>query len=385
MGSLRPRLLSHETKLTCYSREVNPQINRIYQKLTEIFKKPSPTTAEIDCALESMKLIVPLSEDSVAKKSYELFRVVMKAPVSSTYSQEKKWEASRLAMHGAYKSNKSFPRVKDPHDILTFLSHHFNLAPGSDRNQDEPIQNALRALAYALEPVAVDALKSFDPTEPSFIRGICSAFKDNKPPQLRTAALSFLPLIGDKWFTADPIMESDQMKSLCVDWASAVDSIEHTRLRKAILEVFFGMVNSSHWRPHIVAEKWKLLDHFTWVPDSQQLKKCIDNPDLIDAIRSVENTGTAGALWLKILWLKYKELIPQVQKQLYAVTKEVSQGRRRSDLDAYLAAIGSELNTVETALTQYDSWSTDPTAVVLRRKIDNFQETKVALLALKRG
>jgi len=70
------------------------------------------------------------------------------------------------------------------------------------------------------------------------------------------------------------------MRSLCVDWASAIDGIEHTcDVQKATLAVLFGMVNSSHWRPHIVTEKWKLLEYFTSVPDdSQPLRRCIDNP-----------------------------------------------------------------------------------------------------------
>ena len=50
------------------------------------------------------------------------------------------------------------------------------------------------------------------------------------------------------------------MRGLCVDWASAVNGIEHTSdVQKATLSVLFGMINSSHWLPHIVPSKWKLL------------------------------------------------------------------------------------------------------------------------------
>ena len=176
---------------------------------------------------------------------------------------------------------QALPWVEDPQDILTFLDHHFDLATRGGQNQDESIQNALRVLAYASGPVTIEALKRFDPTEPSFVRGICYVFQNDKPFQLRKAALFFLPLIGDRWFnTPHPIMEPDQMRSLCVDWASAIDGIEHTcDVQKATLAVLFGMVNSSHWRPHIVTEKWKLLEYFTSVPDdSQPLRRCIDNP-----------------------------------------------------------------------------------------------------------
>ena len=75
-----------------------------------------------------MELIAPLSENDIAQKSYNLFHVVMQAPISLPYSQEKKWDASRLTMHGAYKWDKFLPWVEDPKDILAFLDHHFDLA-----------------------------------------------------------------------------------------------------------------------------------------------------------------------------------------------------------------------------------------------------------------
>ena len=176
------------------------------------------------------------------------------------------------------------------------------------------------------------------------------------------------------------------MRSLCVDWASAVDGIEHTYdVQKATLAVLFGMVNSSHWRPHIVTEKWKLLEYFTLVPDdSQPLRRCIDDPELMKAIANMENPASM-VLWLAILWLKYKELIPQVQEQLEMVTKEVAQGRRRTDLDMYLSVMDSELRKAEDALTQYNTWSTDPAALALRTKINNLQQARVSLVTLKRG
>ena len=351
----------------------------------ETFRNPSPTSDDIDRALESMELIAPLSENDAAQKSYALFHVVMRAPISLAYSQEKKWEASRLTIHGAYKRDKFLPSVEDPHNILTFLGYHFDLATGHNQIQDEPIQNALQALAYASGPITIEALERFDPTEPSFVRGICYVFRDDKPVQLRKAALSFLPLIGDRWFnTTHPIMEPDQMRCLCVDWATAVDGVEHTHdIQKDILAVLFGMINSPHWRPYIDAEKWKLLEYFASVPDdSQPLRRCVDNPELMDVIRGVENPA-AMVLWVMILWLNYKELVPQVRERLETITKEVAQGKRKTDLDMYLSVMDSELRKAEDALKQYNTWSTDPTATDLRTKIDNLQHARAALVALK--
>jgi len=63
------------------------------------------------------------------------------------------------------------------------------------------------------------------------------------------------------------------------------------------------MINSSHWRPHTAVEKWKLLEYFTSVPDGSPPLSCIDNPELMEAIKNVANPG-AMVLWLAILWMK---------------------------------------------------------------------------------
>ena len=374
-----------ETKPSYHSREFNPQINRIYEKLDGTFKNSNPTPDEIGRALEAMELVAPLSTEKIATKSYELFHVIMQAPVSPAYTQAKKWEASRLALHGAYKWDKFLPWVEDPQNILTFLDHHFDLATRLGQDHDEPIQSALRALAYASNEVTTEALKSFDPTEPSFVRGICHVYQSTKPFLLHKAALFFLPLIGDKWFnTPDLIMKPDEMKSLCADWASAVDGIENTHdVQKATLAVLFGMINSPHWRPYIATEKWKLLENFSSVPDdSHPLRRCLDNPELIEAISGVGNP-VAILLWLAILWLKYKELSDEVREQLETATKEVAQSRRRADLDMYLSVMDTELGKAEDARTQHNAWSVDPAAIALRTKIDNLQQARDALLALR--
>jgi len=379
--------LRHGAKSPCYSDEITPQIDSIYTKLSDTFRNPN--TNKIDRALEAMELIAPLPKKEIARKSYSLFHVIMQVPVSFAYPQEKKWEASRLAMHGAYKWEGFSPPVKDPQDVLAFLDYHFELASGGDQNQDEPIHYALRALAYASDSVTIDALERFDSTKPSFVYGVCRVFQDDKPLQLRKAALLFLPLIGHRWFNAPiPIMEDDQLKRLCVDWASVVDDVDHSRdvqIRKSILAVLFGMINSPRWRPHIVTEKWKLLEYYASVPsDSRPLRRCIDNPQLMGAIKNVANPAALG-LWLEILWSRYGELVPQVRNQLETVTREISQGRRRLDLDRCLKALDAELEKAENALTQYGTWSTDPTALALRTKMDNLRQTRDSLLALMRS
>ena len=330
-----------------------------------------------------MELIAPLPDNNIATKSYELFRIVMQTPISTAFSEEKKWKASRLALHGAYKWDKALPWVDSPQCILDFLKHHFELAT-NNQDQDRPIQNALRALAYASSPITLQALKDFDPREPSFIRGLRFAFDRERPLQLRKAALFFLPLIGEQWFNASqPIMSHDEMGSFCADWAFAVDQVGSTypKLPEATLTVLLHMINSPHWRPHIVDDTWKLLEYFNSVPsDSKALKRCLSNPDLVDAISQVPNRD-AIVLWSAILWLKYSELDRRVQRQLEAVTKAAP----RSEVERYLEMVGLETVRAERELTDHTTWSSDPVAVALRAKITNLKEAKNCLLNLKRG
>jgi len=384
-----------------YSHEVKPQIMRIYEKLSKIFRNPAPAAEEIDHALLALRVIarlpenhVTLSWNDVAQESYLLFRLIMRAPVSFACPQDKKWEASRLTMHAAYKYDRYLPRVEDPQDILCFLDHHFSLVARGDQGQDEPIHNALRALAYASGPVTIDTLKGFDPTGSSFVHGVCYAFRGDRPLQLRKAALLFLPLISDRWFnTPHPVMEPDQMRSLCVNWASVVDKAYHSYgYRMATLAVLLGMINSHHWRPHVVMEKWELLGRFTLVPvDSQHLRTCIDNLDLLmDVVINAENS-TAMAVWLAILWYRYRALTPQVREQLETVTNEIAQSRE-VDFELCLSVVDSELGRargalarLETAARALPGGGIGSTTATLRAKVDNLRQAKTSLIAFKLG
>ena len=377
-----------DVKLTCCcSRGVESQIGRVHEKLAETFRNPAPTTEDIDHALLALRLIASLSKNDIslfgndaARGSYRLFRLIMRAPVSFTYHQDKKWEASRLAMYAAYKYDRFLPPVEDPQDILYFLGHHFSLLDRGDQDQDEPIQNALHALAYASGPATIDALKGFDPTEPSFVHGVCYIFQDGRPSQLRKAALLFLPLIGDRLFnTPHPVMEPDQMRTLCMNWAAVVDCTNNSYgFRMATLAGLFGMINSHHWRPHVVMEKWELLGRFTSVPvDYQPLGMCINNLELLmDVIRNVEHPA-AMATWLAILWYKYKELTPQVRERLETVTNEIAQGRR-ADFDLCLSVVDSELARVTGALSGLGSIGVAPGT-----KVDDVQQAKFSMIAFK--
>ena len=355
------------------SHRVSSHIDSIYEQLETIWNNTS-TFNESAHALKAMELIIPLSTPDVATKSYRLFRTVMHTTTHSWGT----WEASRLALHGAYKGG-DLPPVDDPRDALTFLNYHFELALQGE-NQDEPIQDALRALAYASGPAAIKAV-DFDLTQPSFVRGIRFAFEANRPREVREAALFFLPLIGDTWFDAAYGIIPGEMGSFCVDWATAVDSIEHTeRAKKAILMALFHMMDSPNWRHLIPEGKWKLLKYYPSIPeDCQPWKKCLENPKLVADISQVTDPE-AIALWPRVLWLKYDELTPPVQEALIEVTKS-AQGRRH--IDTYYQEVSQSLEEAEGARMMYETWSYEPVVIALERKIKSDQRAIDALKAIK--
>lgn len=365
--------------MSCCSQKFRSRIDRIYKKLATTFGNAKSATNEIDRALEVLEFIAPLSHNNITTKSYHLFHVIMQAPVSGAYSEEKKWQASRFALLGAYPwGKKNGAPVDDPQDILTFLNHHFELAAKGE-DQSRSIGNALYALAYASSPTTIEALKNFDPTRSSFVLGIRRAFKEYGD---RMVALRVLPLIGDKWFnTGNQTMKPDEMKDLCEDWASAADGVGPLGPDDlmAALAVLFRMINSDRWRPHIPSNTWKLLEHFLSAPhDSEPLKRCLENPGLTRAILEVGNED-AALFWPTILWVKYKELSGEVRKQL----EEVMKAAPRDEVNRYLGVVTSGLEVAEKALaSRYGPYSTRPEAIILRNKIENLKEGKVLLLRL---
>jgi len=388
------------------SSRIGDQIDAIYERLVKTFENPPPSddpgvSATIGFALEALQLISHLYEDKLALKSYNLFHTIMDAPIPEIHSH-KKWEASCLTISGAYKGGKPIPQVEDHQDnytqhVLTFLNHHFELATGDDgQDQDIPIQNALYALVLTSNPLLPVSLKSFDSTKSLFVRGIQYAIQGDRLPSLRKTTLLFLPLICDQWFNANsPIMNSKQMRSFCIGWASAVDSVDLEQapaIKMAALTVLLEMINSPHWCPHVVPEKLALLKDLKLVPDGfQPLQNCINNPNVIDTIRDAENP-MAIVYWVTTLWSKYAELKPKVQEQLKTTTKEIMKNEQTPGSDVSRSPIGKclldmtlELRKVKDELRQYPTWPPNPAAAPLEKKAKDLGLAVGALNTIRRG
>ena len=179
------------------------------------------------------------------------------------------------------------------------------------------------------------------------------------------------------------MMTSDEMESLCVNWASAVDEVGHSTptVQKAALAVLLDMMNSPHWRPHIVPGNWKLLEYLPSVVsnDSQALRRCLDNVELVKEISNMGNPE-AVTLWSTVLWLKYGELVLEVREWLEASEKD----GRREDVDNYLSVIESEWEEAERGLEEAEKESVgrgisptpDQKVIALKAKIDSLKGAK---------
>lgn len=332
-----------------------------------------------------MKLIAPVEDNTVCQNSYSLFRVIL----ASSFGKEDVWKASRFAVHGAYKWDRFLPWVQDPSDLIKFLSHHFTLqVNGEDEVVGEPIQDTLRALAYASGEVTIEALKKFNPAEKWFVDGIRKAFESDRPFQTRKAALFLMPIVQDKWFDdslPEDVISDDQKTDFCKNWASAVDGIEHTfDVKKATSSTLFSMLNSNKWRSHITEDKWKLMEWFTVLPDgSKPFAACKKNPEILPWLRSKAENPTEGEgknsakanqglmkLWLAILWLDYVNLPEAVKDQVLEVTKVVI-SKVRHDVNFITVVMEAEKERYQTELKEFPLWSIDEKATALRSRVDN--------------
>ena len=332
-----------------------------------------------------MKLIAPVEDNTVCQSSYSLFRVIL----ASSFDKEDIWKASRFAVHGAYKWDRFLPWVQDPNDLIKFLSHHFTLqGKGEDEVVGEPIQDTLRALAYASGEQTIEALKQFNPTEKWFVDGIRKSFESDHPFQTRKAALFLMPLIQERWFDdslKEDVMPDDQKAEFCKNWASAVDGIEHTYdVKKATSSTLFSMLNSRKWRSHIPEDKWKLVEWFTVVPEeSKPFNACKKNVEILPWLQSKGEKPTEGEgknnaktnqglvkLWLAILWLDWATLPEPVRDQVLETTSLVI-SKARHDVNFIRVVMEAEKERYQTELKEYPLWSIDDKATVLRTRVDD--------------
>jgi hypothetical protein len=135
----------------------------------------------------------------------------------------------------------------------------------------------------------------------------------------------------------------------------------------------------------VVAEMRKLLEYFYSVPDDFQPLRYIDDPEPMDANTNVASPA-AIFLWLGILWLKYRELIPQVRNSWRLLRRRSLKVAERQASVCVIShsVVGSGLGKAEAALEQDNTRSTHPAAIALGTRVNNFQQAMVSLVILRR-
>jgi hypothetical protein len=316
-----------------------------------------------------------LTYNVVPRRCLELFAAVMSP--GSHLSADLKWEAARLALHGAFKWDGYYPMVTGPKEVLSFLDYHFDLQAKGE-NQDEAIQYAVRALAFGANQTCLDALAQFDPTVRPFFDGIRSLFHSDKPHELKKAGLCFLSRIEARWF---PIFSEhvspDAVQDFCEDLVSVVNEVftDEVEVKRAATTVLLSMADTSPFRLHIPLHMWEHLEFVHELEDGPHpFRRCRGNPDIIPALRRTKDQKPL-LLWLAILWREITKLDPKIQEQVVdATTRAVAHSPHVEDF--LLLLLNAEETRLEEKLRAFSSWSTDEEVEALRLKLYELRESR---------
>ena len=363
------------------SSEIQALYVRIFSKLESTFS--NHVVREYSRSVDAMRLVALLGNKEIAQGCYSLFHVVL----SSSFDEGEIWAAARLAGHGAYKWDQYLPWVNNPDDALKFLLYHFAIqAEGGDDVAMQPIEDMLRAIAYASNDKTLEGFKKFDFTDKVFVGGIRKAVGKDRPFQTRKATLFLLPMVQDKWFddSLEDVMSDEEKNEFSRDWGSIVDGIQHVLdVKKAACATFYAMLNSKRWRSHIAKDKFKLIVYFAEIPDnSKHFMACKKNASVFPWLLSrVEEAGSGGAeatnmwkMWLAILWSDYASLSKEVKNQVLEVTKVVT-SKAKPDITFVSGILAMEKENYRVKLGGYAALSLEDEAERLRARVEDINES----------
>ena len=361
--------------LTFPSSRFAPITERLFVKLSSTIRNETSTKAEIDAVLDALRCIGLLTYNVVPRRCFDLFTTVM--TTASHLPADLKWEAARLAMHGAFKWEGYYPMVSSPQEVLSFLEYHFDLQSKGE-NQDEAIQYAIRALALGASPTCLEALAQFDPTVHPFFDGIRSLFHPEKPHELRKAAICFLSHIEARWFPVfSEHVSPDAVQEFCEDLVSAVNEVfvDELEVKRAATSILLSMADATTFRLHIPLHMWEYLEFVHELKDgSNPLRRCRGNLDIIPALRRTKDQKPL-LLWLAILWREITKLNLKIQEQaVEATTRAVALSPHVEDF--LLLLLNAEETRLEEKLRAFSSWSTDGEVETLRLKLYELRESR---------
>ncbi|KAF9785097.1 hypothetical protein BJ322DRAFT_807317 [Thelephora terrestris] len=362
------------------SSQVEACYTRIFSKLESTFK--GHVVQEYARTLDGIRLVAPLQNAIVASSCYDLFRVIL----SSSFEEEEIWAAARPAVHGAFKWDPFLPWIGDPDDIIKFLAHHFAIqATGEDDVATQPIEDALRGLAYAISDETLEALKKLDWADRLFVDGIRKAYEEGRPFQTLKAGLYFMKIVQDRWFddSLEDVMSEEEKGEFCQSWSSAVNEMEATvPVMEAACTTFLVVLKSKKWRSHMPEEMLRRMYWITSLPlDCMPLTACKEDVSILPWLRSrVDEAGEdtekpkMWKLWLAILWSDYTNLPKKVRDQVLDVTKAVI-SKSRHDVSFVSCILAGEKEKYKGKLDEYEAVSLEDEPEKLRGKLEGLIES----------
>ena len=271
------------------------------------------------------------------------------------------WEAARHAVHGAFQDSVHdstlVPRVGELGEIHRFLDYHLGLQ-GTGKDHTFSIILAINATTAVSQddrplPLAAESIRKFNYASLSFVRGVRSMMDPSSSRESRTSAVGLIALISDQWFNSpEPVMEPKERSEFCGHLAMFIDINGHpTRVKRAGISIFFGMLRSQGWRNHIVPKLWKILAEWTLVDEEQEsFKWCLQN-----ATEILEFTGRSPSdqrfkWWYGTLWFHFDKLDQTVRGEVETIAKDMLSGGGLSDLNLYLGLIKQVVNKMRREL-----------------------------------
>jgi len=326
---------------------------KVFKALTAVFS----ASIQIPSALHALRLVTRLPQREFSNASYELFKTIM---VSDNLTDQH-WEASRLAIYGAFHGPPGrfwWPSdidKEEPKEILKFLDHHLGLQ-GAGVDHGSSIALALEApfvlsSLYEIGFLTFKCTREFNWGSPSLVRGVRSIMHPDRPGKLQEKAFHLVSIISDLWFNSSmPIMEPEEMSEFCEHLAMfVIDSLFHDEfLQRSGITILFGMLRSPVWREHIFAGFWSMFAYFTLVKEEQEsVRWCLENAiELLEFTRGLSHSEGLK-WWYGTLWFHYGKLDPTVRDEVKKIAVDMLGNDGLSDLNLYLSVIGQVVARIQ--------------------------------------
>lgn len=323
------------------SSEKEKILDGVIQTLSMIFSRPTQTQP----ALRALQLVTQLD---ICDAGYDLFKKIM----ACEYQTVQQWEASRLALSGAFRRVR--PQfAEEPKDIVKYLDYHLGLH-GEGGDHRPFIIPALEAIitwdpdtGRRIDPMAAECIRDLDCARPSFVKGVVSIMHPHNEFHVRVITAGVLAVACDQWFGSPQlVMEPEEMSEFCEYLAVLMidDAFHDPFMQKCGVTILFGLLRSPEWRKCIVPRLWRFFAYCLQVEeDLGSSRWCLQNAmELLEFTRRLpDDEGLKW--WYGVLWFYFDKLDPAVRGKVERIAKDMSSGDGVSVLRLYLNLIGQQI------------------------------------------